>query len=85
MPKGSFETLNRDMTGQLGRLKKLGQGLALAEPKGPKRSVETFNRDMTGQLGVEPGSLEDLRNWVKVGPSRTKKCQTAVSKPLIET
>ena len=52
-------------TQQLGRLKKVGQGLALAEPKLPKGSFETLNRDMTGQVGVEPSSLEGQRNCGK--------------------
>ena len=70
MPNGSFETLNRDMAGQLGVEpssleglgKKLEQGVALVEPKVPKGSFETK------QGGVEPSSLEGLRNWGKGWP-----------------
>jgi len=60
VPNGSFETLSRDMTGQLGvepssfgRLKKLGQGLGLVEPKVPNGSLETLNGHMTGKPLIE--------------------------------
>ena len=63
---GSFETLNRDMTGQLGVEPSSLEGFrTLVEPKLLKDSFETLNRDMTGQLGVEPRSLEGLRNCGK--------------------
>ena len=44
VPNCNFETLNRDMTGQVGvEPSSLGKGLALVEPKVPNGSFETLN------------------------------------------
>jgi len=71
-----------------------GARVGAVEPKLPNGSFETPTRYMTRQLGrlekvgkealVKPSSLEGLRSWGGVGPSRTRTGSSRPRKDLSE-